>query len=130
MGKTLAERILSEKTGTDVQAGEIVVTPVDLVFLDHNAPTPTKELSNDHLLIRDFARRTSARLSDIGEGICHQVIAESYANPGDIIIGADSHTVAAGALGAFATGMGSTDIAIALALDKTCTLQTKLSPDY
>ena len=149
MGRTLAERILSEKAGIDVKAGDIVVSPVDLVFaqdgtaplaikqflacgfdrlanpaatiffLDHNAPTPTKELSNDHLLIRDFAGQTGARLSDVGEGICHQVIAESHAGPGDIIIGADSHTVTAGALGAFATGLGSTDIAIALALGKT-----------
>jgi 3-isopropylmalate/(R)-2-methylmalate dehydratase large subunit len=47
------------------------------------------------------------------------VIAESFAGPGDIINGADSHTVSAGARGAFATGMGSTDVAIALALGKT-----------
>ncbi len=149
MGKTLAEVILSEKTGIDLHAGDIAVAPVDLVFaqdgtaplairqfhacgfdrladpshsvffLDHNAPTPTRELSNDHRLIREFARQTGARLSDVGEGICHQVIAESFAAPGDVVIGADSHTVTAGALGAFATGMGSTDVAIALALGKT-----------
>jgi 3-isopropylmalate/(R)-2-methylmalate dehydratase large subunit len=149
MGKTLAEGILSAKTGIDLHAGEIAVVPVDLVFaqdgtaplairqfqacgfdtlaapqrsiffLDHNAPTPTKELSNDHRLIRDFAGRMGAQLSDVGAGICHQVIAESYAAPGEIIIGADSHTVSAGALGAFATGMGSTDVAVALALGKT-----------
>jgi 3-isopropylmalate/(R)-2-methylmalate dehydratase large subunit len=149
MGKTLAEKILSEKSGIDARAGDIVIAPVDTVFaqdgtgplaikqfqacgfdrlacpastiffLDHNAPTPTKELSNDHLLIRDFARKCSAYLSDIGEGICHQVITESYANPGDIIVGADSHAVTAGALCAFATGMGSTDIAIVFALGKT-----------
>jgi len=149
MGKTLAEVILSEKTGVDLRAGDIAVAPVDLVFaqygtaplairqfracgfdqladplhavffLDHNAHTPTRELSNDHRLIRDFATEMGAWLSDVGEGICHQVIAESFAGPGDIIIGADSHTVSAGALGSFATGMGSTDVAIALALGKT-----------
>ncbi|MCJ7521842.1 MAG: 3-isopropylmalate dehydratase large subunit [Dehalococcoidia bacterium] len=149
MGKTLAEGILSDKSGSDIQAGDVVIVPVDLVFaqdataplaikqfqacgferlakhesalffLDHNAPTATKQLSNDHLFIRDFARETGARLSDIGEGISHQVIAESYASPGDVIIGADSHTVTLGALGAFATGMGSTDVAIGLALGKT-----------
>jgi 3-isopropylmalate/(R)-2-methylmalate dehydratase large subunit len=149
MGKTLAEKILSEKSGIDAHAGDIVITPVDLVFaqdgtaplairqfqscgfdrlacpsstiffLDHNAPTPTKELSNDHLLIREFARNCGACLSDVGEGICHQVIVESYVNPGQIVVGADSHTVTAGALCAFATGMGSTDTAIAFALGKT-----------
>ena len=149
MGKTLAEGILSSKSGVDVQAGDIVVAPIDLVFaqdataplainqfralgfddlanpestiffLDHNAPTPTKELSNDHLLIREFASKTGAKISDVGEGISHEVIAESYAKPGDIVIGADSHTVTLGALGAFATGMGSTDVAVCMALGKT-----------
>ena len=149
MGKTLAERILSDRAGTDLNAGDIGIIPVDLVFaqdgtaplairqfqacnfenlaqpestiffLDHNAPTPTKELSNDHLFVRGFAKRTGARLSDVGEGISHQVIAESYARPGDVIIGADSHTVSAGALCAFSPGMGSTDVAVTLGLGKT-----------
>jgi 3-isopropylmalate/(R)-2-methylmalate dehydratase large subunit len=149
MGKTLAEKTLSAKSDTEACAGSIIVVPLDLVFvqdstgpltlrqleelnlnniynpertilfIDHSAPSPAKELSNDHIFLRSFAEEKGAILSEIGEGICHQIVAESYARPGDIIVGADSHTVTAGALGAFATGMGSTDIAVAMALGKT-----------
>ena len=149
MGKTLAEKILSRKSQVDVYAGDIVVASVDLafaqdttgpltvrefeaagfellasglktvLFLDHAAPSPNRQLSTDHILLRSFARRTGSRLSDVGEGVCHQIVAESLAKPGDVIVGADSHTVTAGGLGAFATGMGSSDIAVAFALGKT-----------
>ena len=149
MGKTLAEKILSTKSGAEAKAGDIIVAKVDLVFvqdttgplavrqfraagfehtagslkailfLDHAAPSPNRELSNDHMLIRDFACQTGGMLSDVGEGICHQIVAESLAKPGDLVIGADSHTVTAGGLGAFACGMGSTDIAVALGLGRT-----------
>jgi 3-isopropylmalate/(R)-2-methylmalate dehydratase large subunit len=149
MGKTLAEKILSTRSGTEVCAGDIVITPLDLVFvqdstgpltlrqlkesnlsvicnparsvlfIDHSVPSPAKELSNDHVFLRSFAGETGVILSDTGEGVCHQIVAESFAAPGNVIVGADSHTVTAGALGAFATGMGSTDVAVALALGKT-----------
>ena len=149
MGKTLAEKILSTKSGVQAKAGGLVVAKVDLafvqdstgpltlrqlaelgidtindpkrtvVFLDHSAPSPAKELSNDHIFLRDFAQKRGVALSDIGEGVCHQRVAESWANPGDVVVGSDSHTVMAGALGAFATGMGSTDIAVAIAMGKT-----------
>ena len=148
MGKTLAEKILGEKSGCDAHAGDIAIAEVDLVFvqdttgpltvgqfresgfknlakpqktiffIDHAAPSPNSGLSNDHLLLRDFARQTGANISDVGSGVCHQIIAESYARPGDVIIGADSHTVTAGALGAFATGMGSSDVAVVFGLGK------------
>jgi len=149
MGKTLAEKILSQNSGSDARAGDIVIANVDLAFLqngtaplalrqlaasgfdkvinpkrvvlfiDHASPSPARELASDHALLRDFALKNGAQLCDIGEGVCHQLIVESYANPGEVILGADSHTVTAGALGAFATGMGSTDVAIAIALAKT-----------
>ncbi len=148
MGKTLAEKILSLKSGLDAVAGRIVVAQVDLVFLqdgtgplsirqfekefkkvfdpqrvalfiDHASPSPRKELSGDHIFLRHFARKQDCRLYDVGEGVCHQLVAEELASPGNVILGADSHTSTAGGLGAFACGMGSTDIAVALALGET-----------
>jgi 3-isopropylmalate/(R)-2-methylmalate dehydratase large subunit len=149
MGKTLSEKILSEKSGTDVRAGDIVIAPVDLafvqdttgpltirqfkevkhgslanpqrtaIFLDHAIPSPNRQLSNDHQFLRRFAEETGCLIFEGGSGICHQLVAEMFANPGDIIVGADSHTVTAGGLGAFATGMGSSDIAVAFTLGKT-----------
>lgn len=149
MGKAIAEKIISSHAGRDVKAGDIVVVDIDVVmaqdgtgplsvsqikkmgfdsvknpsksifFIDHAAPSPRKELSDSHKVLRDFAAKTGAKLSDIGEGVCHQILVESYVCPGDIVIGADSHTCTSGALGAFATGMGSTDIAVGFALGKT-----------
>lgn len=146
---TLAQKIISAHCGKNVQAGELVIARVDvaavqdgtgpltiqefkklgknklanpnrtILFIDHAAPSPRKELSNSHLVIREFAKEYGAVLSDIGEGVCHQRLVESFVNPGEILVGADSHTCTSGALGAFATGMGSTDIAVAFALGKT-----------
>jgi len=149
MGKTLAEKILSARSGNNARAGDIVIAQVDLVFvqdttgpltvrqfqksglkklakpertavfIDHAVPSPTHTLSNDHLVLRRFAGETGAMLSDVGEGVCHQLVAESLARPGDVIVASDSHTVTAGGLGAFATGMGSSDVAVAMGLGKT-----------
>jgi len=149
MGKTLAEKILSEKSGSAARAGDIVIAGVDLVFIqdttgpltvkqfqaskfkgltnpqktvlfiDHAVPSPSKSLSNDHLLLHKFAQQTGAIFSGIGEGVCHQIVAESLARPGDVIVGSDSHTVTAGGMGAFATGMGSSDVAVVFGLGKT-----------
>ena len=148
MGMTLAEKILSEHAGKEVRPGEIAVVKVDLAytqdgtgplavrklqemgfkevynpkktifFFDHAAPSPRFELSNDHTFMRDFAKRTGSQVSDVGYGISHQVVAEREVKPGDVVIGADSHTCTGGALGAFATGVGSTDAAVAMALGK------------
>jgi 3-isopropylmalate/(R)-2-methylmalate dehydratase large subunit len=149
LDKTISEKIISEHAGKELKAGDIAVVDVDVVmsqdgtgplavsqikkmgfssikkpeksifFIDHAAPSPRRELSGSHTVLRDFASQTGARISDVGEGICHQILVESYVCPGDVVIGGDSHTCTSGALGAFATGMGSTDIAVGYALAKT-----------
>lgn len=149
MGLTLVEKILSNHAGRNVHAGELIISKVDvcavqdgtgpltvqefkkigkpklnnpertILFIDHASPSPRKELSNTHMVLREFSKEYGAVLSDTGAGVCHQRLIESYVNPGEVLVGADSHTCTSGALGAFATGMGSTDVAVAMALGKT-----------
>jgi 3-isopropylmalate/(R)-2-methylmalate dehydratase large subunit len=71
-----------------------------------------------HKRLRDFVRATGCLLADVGEGISHILISERYVKPGDVVVGADSHTNTAAGMAAFATGMGSTDTAVAMALGK------------
>ena len=93
--------------------------PRAVFFIDHAAPAPRAELAGAQVTIREFCQECGATLSDIEMGVCHQRVAESYARPGDVVIGADSHTCTAGALGAFGTGMGSTDVAVGMASGST-----------
>lgn len=89
------------------------------LIIDHAAPSPNERIANLHKMMRDFAKEQGMRLFEIGEGICHQVMVENeYVKPGDIFIGADSHTPTYGALNAFACGVGSTDLAAVMMTGK------------
>ncbi|MEB3787899.1 MAG: 3-isopropylmalate dehydratase large subunit [Desulfurococcales archaeon] len=144
--RTLTLKMLESRLGRSVETGEIIVAPVDLVymhdgtfplalqtlreagledepwdpgrvllFIDHAAPAPTVAAATVHLSMRRWARKRGVRLYDVGSGISHQVVAEeAHARPGMIVVGADSHTITVGALAALATGVGSTDAALAM----------------
>ena len=89
------------------------------LFIDHAAPSPSVQSSILHKKMREFAARFGIKLFDVGEGVCHQVVIDyNLAKPGDVVVGADSHTTIHGASGAFAVGVGSTDAAFALATGK------------
>ena len=82
------------------------------LVIDHSSPSPIEGVSALHTIMRKFAKEKGCRIYDVGEGVCHQLIPESgKVGPGSLVIGADSHTCTYGALNAFSTGVGSTDLA-------------------
>lgn len=88
--------------------------------IDHASPAPNERIANLHSMMRDFSTKQDIKLYDVGEGVCHQLMLENgHVKPGDLVIGADSHTCTYGALGAFASGVGSTDLAGVLLTGKT-----------
>ncbi|MGQ9551022.1 MAG: homoaconitase large subunit [Candidatus Bathycorpusculaceae bacterium] len=91
-----------------------------IIILDHQVPADSIMAAELHKTMRRFSREQEIRLYDIGEGgICHQVMPEKgHVTPGKLIVGADSHTCTYGALGAFATGIGSTEAAAVFATGK------------
>lgn len=148
MGKTIIEKILSEKVGHDVTPGETIVVEPDFVALhegsgplairlmkergwndvfnpkkimlcSEHGPSPRKEISNEQTLIRDFAEKHGCYWHEGGTGNIHTHLLEDHVKCGDVIVAGDSHTTTHGALGAFAAGMGSSDILGILKLGKT-----------
>jgi len=145
MGYTIAEKILAEKSGMEARAGRLVVADIDVIMAhdslgpmavdalgdmgeftlphpericfmtDHLVPAPNRNFAQLQKQMRDFAKEWGIRLHAAGEGICHQLLVEKEVEPGQIAIGTDSHTCTAGALNALATGVGSTDVAAAMA---------------
>jgi len=93
-----------------------------IVIFDHLVPANNERAALNQKNIREFVFEQGIKnFYDIGKGgICHQIMVEKgYAKPGELIIGADSHTCTYGAVGAFATGMGATDVAAILLTGET-----------
>ncbi|HEY7414228.1 MAG TPA: aconitase/3-isopropylmalate dehydratase large subunit family protein, partial [Ktedonobacteraceae bacterium] len=101
-----------------VNGGRVFDAERSHIVFDHIIPAATVAAATLHKDVRAFAREQDIPI--LQEGICHQVMPErGFVTPGSIIVGADSHTCTYGALGAFATGMGSTDIAVAYATGRS-----------
>jgi len=139
---TLIEEIFSRKAGRQVHAGEILLLDVDYIMshdnttplaikafrdigkpifdknkivlhLDHAYPAPNILAAENHRKIMDFVKEQELPYL-FQRGVCHQVmIEEGFVTPGSIVIGADSHSNTYGAMGAFGTGLGSTEIGVA-----------------
>ena len=96
--------------------GERLFDPSRVLFsFDHYSPPASPKTAAFHERVRAFAKKYGAEVCEVGEGIGFQLLAErGGALPGSLVIGADSHTVTAGALNLFATGVGSSDLAAAM----------------
>lgn len=108
--------VLREELGARVRDPERVA-----IFIDHVAPAANVATADAQVSIRRFAAEEGiSRLYDVGRGVCHQVmIEERLVAPGQIVLGSDSHSTSYGAVGAFGTGMGASDIALAWASGRT-----------
>ena len=143
MSKTFVEKILGGKAGSIVTASpdfvlshdntsaiikkfektgaEKVINPDKcVVVLDHVVPAASEKHAQNHKIIREWVKEQGIKnFFDVGRGICHQVLPEEgFAIPGKIIVGADSHTTTHGAFGAFACGIGRSEVASICVLDE------------
>jgi aconitate hydratase len=91
-----------------------VRTKFSISYVDHNMLQTGFENADDHRFLETFAAKYGMFFSKPGNGICHQVHLERFAKPGEILLGADSHTPNAGAMGMIAIGVGGLDVAIAM----------------
>ena len=90
-------------------------------IVDHNVPSDSPKTAASQKKMRDFAKEHGIKFYE-GQGVCHQIMMENHVCPGELIFGADSHTCAYGALGAFGTGVGCTDYLYAVVTGKAWVL--------
>ena len=93
----------------EIKNPHIADTKKMVFIVDHNVPSDSPKTAASQKKMRDFAKAHKIDFWE-GQGVCHQIMMEHYVCPGELIFGADSHTCTYGALGAFGTGVGCTDL--------------------
>ena len=89
--------------------------PLAVMYVDHNVLQVDDVNMDEHRFLQSFSSRFGIKCSRPGNGISHSIHLERFARPGELLVGADSHTTMAGAAGMFAVGAGGLDVAVALA---------------
>jgi aconitate hydratase len=113
--------LLEDATGTmaakqfDELGADRVAVPLAVTYVDHNVLGLDQRNMDDHRFLQAFSARRGLHYSRPGNGISHYVHLERFASPGQVLIGADSHTTMAGAAGMLAIGAGGLDVAVAMA---------------
>ena len=121
IGIRIDQTLLQDATGTMafMQFEQLDVPRVQVAravqYIDHNVVALDFKNPDDHRMLQAYCRKYGAHFSRPGNGISHYVSLERFARPGDILIGADSHTTTSGALGMIAVGAGGLDVAVAMA---------------
>ena len=121
VGIKIDQTLTQDATGTMVYLAfealglSKIKTELSVSYVDHNTLQGSFENADDHLYLQTIARKYGLRYSKAGNGICHQLHLERFARPGKTLVGSDSHTCTAGAMGMIAIGVGGLDVALALA---------------
>jgi 3-isopropylmalate/(R)-2-methylmalate dehydratase large subunit len=146
MGQTIAEKIFSSHSAKKVHAGDFCLANLDRVMahdttcawalepfyqiakkvwdptkivlpFDHAFPAPNVQMAKLQAEITKFAEEQGIPI--LYDGVCHQIMSERFTRPGELVLGADSHSPTGGGIGALTIGVGSTDAAIAMATGKS-----------
>ncbi|MBI5198808.1 MAG: aconitate hydratase, partial [Nitrospirae bacterium] len=121
IGIRIDQTITQDATGTmaylEFEAMGVmnVRTKLSVSYVDHNTLQTGFENANDHRFLQSVAEKYGIYFSRPGNGICHQIHLERFAKPGKTLLGSDSHTPNAGAMGMVAIGAGGLDVAVAMA---------------
>ena len=113
----LIEDATGSMTALQFEALEVdrVAVPLAVRYVDHNVLQIDDKNMDEHRYLQSFSARCGIRYSRPGNGISHYVHLERFAKPGELLVGADSHSTMAGAVGMFAVGAGGLDVAAAMA---------------
>ena len=123
IGLKIDQSLTQDATGTmvmlELEAMGLnkVKTELSAQYIDHNLIQADFKNPDDHLYLKRMAAKLGSILSRPGNGICHQVHLEDFAKPGQILLGADSHTPMSGGVGMLGVGAGGLDVAAAMAGD-------------
>ncbi|HEX2251668.1 MAG TPA: aconitate hydratase [Thermoanaerobaculia bacterium] len=121
IGLRIDQTLTQDATGTlvmlelEAMGLERVATEVSVQYVDHNLVQEDARNPDDHLFLRSACRRFGVWYSRPGNGVSHPVHQERFGKPGKTLLGSDSHTPAAGALGMLALGAGGLEVALAMA---------------
>ncbi|MEK6690091.1 MAG: aconitate hydratase [Nitrospirota bacterium] len=121
IGIKIDQTLTQDATGTmaylefDAMGVRNVRTKLSVSYVDHNTLQTGFENADDHRFLQSVAEKYGIYFSRPGNGICHQIHLERFAKPGETLLGSDSHTPNAGAMGMIAIGAGGLDVAVAMA---------------